>query len=124
MTIAERTKFLRTEGLGKKMSRREFAEPMGISEGTIQNIEESRYKGEVPESTLNLICKTYNVQYRWLTKGEGEMIAHQDSDALVEKYMEGETALAKSIMKAFAKLPDEEWIKFRDLLERIKKESD
>ena len=41
---------------------------------------------------------------------------------MVERVMAGESPLAISIMKAFAKLPDEEWIKFRDMIDRIKKE--
>ena len=41
---------------------------------------------------------------------------------LVDKYMAGESPLAISIMKAFVRLPDEEWSKFRDMIDRIKNE--
>lgn len=125
-TIAQRVKWLRTEGLGKKMSRREFAEPLGISEGVIQNIEEERYKnGEagVPTNVLNLICLTYHVMVLWLTQGVGEVFEQLSTDALIDKYMPEESDLAKSIMKSFAKLPDEEWVRLRDLIDRVKKEA-
>jgi hypothetical protein len=40
----------------------------------------------------------------------------------VEKYLAGESELTKAIMKAFAKLPDEECDKWFEMLKRIKKE--
>ena len=93
---------------------------LGVQNAAISKMETDRV---VPtDASLKLICATYHINYLWLTKGEGQMMEALDTDALVEKYMAGESEWAKSVMKSFAKLPDEEWYKFRDMIERIKKE--
>ena len=104
------------------LSQKEFASSLGISDAAVSKIESGI--NNPAENTIRLICATYHVNYKWLTTGEGVMNEKQDTDALVEKYMAGESEFAKSIMKAFAKLPDEEWIRLRDMIERIKKEGD
>ena len=45
-----------------------------------------------------------------------------NADELVDKYAAGESELFRAMVRAFSSLPDEEWIKLRDLIERIKKE--
>ena len=102
------------------LSQKAFAESLGISDAAVSKIESGI--NNPAENTIRLICATYNVNYLWIVEGRGDMLIPLDTDKLVDKYMAGESEFAKSIMKAFAKLPDEEWIKFRDLIERIKKE--
>lgn len=125
MTISERIKHIRMNQPGGKMSREAFAERLGMTAAMIQNIEEAdtRLKGGIPDSTLKLISATFHVDYRWLTQGIGDMSLPMDTDQLVEKYMPNESVFAKSIMKAFARLPDEEWIRLRDMIDQIKKEA-
>ena len=125
MTTSERIKYIRLNQTGGKMSREAFAEKLGMTAAMIQNIEEAdtRLKGGIPDSTLKLIAATFNVNYIWLVEGRGDMLMPMGTDELVEKYMPDESEFAKSIMKAFAKLPDEEWEKLRDLIEKIKKEA-
>lgn len=124
MTISDRIKQVRLNQPGGKLSREAFAKSLGMTPAMVQNIEEAetRLKGGIPESTLKLICATYHVNYLWLKNGEGPMMEELDTDALVEKYMAGESELAKSVMKSFARLPDEEWVRLRDMIEKIKKE--
>lgn len=113
----ERIKLLRKE---LKLTQAEFGKSLGISDAAISKIESGI---NMPaENTLKLICATYHVEYLWLTEGIGPMMESMSTDALVEKYMAGESPVAISIMKAFAKLPDEEWVKLRDLIDRVKKE--
>lgn len=102
------------------MTQTEFGERIGMTASGISRLE----SGDTNpiESTIKLICATYNVDYRWLTTGQGEMFLPMDTDALVDKYLAGESELTRTIMKAFARLPDEEWHKLADLIERIKKE--
>lgn len=125
-TMSERIKKVRLEASATKLTQIEFAEKLNISRGMLTNMEdcEKRLKNGIPDRILRHICEVFHVNYVWLTTGEGDMIEDRpfDSDALVEKYMANETELSKSIMKAFAKLPDEEWVKFRELVDRIKKE--
>lgn len=125
MTTSERIKYIRLNQPGGKMSREAFAEKLGMTAAMIQNIEEAdtRLKGGIPDSTIRLISATFNVNYFWLTEGRGDILMPMDTDMLVEKYMPNESEFAKSIMKAFAKLPDEEWTRLRDMIEQIKKEA-
>ena len=90
------------------LSQAKFGEAIGVSGPAVAKIESGI--NNPSESTIKLICATYNVDYRWLTTGQGEM------------YLAGESELTKAIMKAFAKLPDEECDKWFEMLKRIKKE--
>lgn len=123
-TVSERIRTVRQTVEGRKMSQDEFGQRIGLSRSAVANLEdaENRLTDGIPESTLKLICATFHVQYKWLTTGEGDMYERMDADALVDKYMANEPEFSKSIMRAFAKMPDEEWERFRDLVERIKKE--
>lgn len=98
----------------------ELGKTIGVSGAAIARIEAGAYNPT--EAAIKLICSTYHVNYLWLTQGEGPMMEELDTDALVDKYMAGESEWAKSVMKSFAKLPDAEWIRFRDMIEQIKKE--
>lgn len=125
MNISDRIRYVRENLPEGKLSRREFADRMGVSQGVIQNAEEAEVRlkdGKISESLLKMICSTYKVNYLWLTEGRGEMMQDLSLEDLVDKYMAGESPLAVSIMKAFVRLPDEEWTKFRDMIDRIKKE--
>lgn len=102
------------------LTQEELGKLLGVQNAAISKMETDRV---VPtDASIKLICATYHVNYLWLTQGVGEMLEKIDTDALVDKYMAGESEWAKSVMKSFAKLPDEEWYKFRDLIEKIKKE--
>lgn len=122
-TISDRIKTVRLQAAGKKLTQEEFGKRLGLSRAVVTNLEdaENRLREGVPDNIIRLIAATYNVNYLWLAEGEGPMMGEEDTDALVERCMPNETEWAKSIMKAFCRLPDEEWVKFRDLIEEIKK---
>ena len=113
----ERIKRIRKE---QKLTQAEFGKAIGISDAAVSKIESGI--NTPAENTIKLICATFHVNYLWLTEGDGPMMEVMTRDALVEKYMAGESPVAISIMKAFAKLPDEEWVKLRDIIDRVKKE--
>lgn len=102
------------------LTQTEFGEKVGLTPAGISKIESG--DREPSEAVVKLICQVYHVNYLWLTTGEGEMMEAMDTDALVDKYLAGESEWTKAIMKAFAKLPDEECDKWFDMLKRIKKE--
>ena len=122
-TISERIKMIRLTATGKKLSREEFAERLGVSSSVVNNWEnaEDRLKNGIPEYSLKNICKEFQVHYLWLTTGEGPMMnqVEPDMETLIDEAMAGESELSKSIMKAFAKLPDNEWAKLKKLIDRI-----
>ena len=102
------------------LTQTECGEKLGITPSAVSKIESG--DREPAETTIKLLIRIYHVNYLWLTQGEGPMMEEMDTDALVDKYMAGESEWAKSIMKSFARLPDAEWIRFRDMIEQIKKE--
>ncbi len=119
MNIHERVKEIR-KAQKPKINQLEFGNKMGISRDAISNIELGRVVP--PESIIKLICATYGVSYAWLKDGIGQMYLPPDTDEeLVDKVMAGENEYAKNIMKAFAKLGDDEWLMFKKMIEKIYK---
>ena len=116
-TIGNRIKLLRKE---LHLTQEEFGEVIGISGGGVSKYEADATKP--PEAAIKLICATYKVNYEWLVDGLGDMWQGRSLEDLVEQYMAGESPLAISIMKAFVRLPDEEWTRLRDMIDTIKRE--
>lgn len=69
LPLNERIKLLRRQQLG--LPRKDFADPLGISEGVLYLIEKGKTKN-VPMELLKSICDTYKCDWNWLTKGEGQ----------------------------------------------------
>ena len=119
MEINERIKAVRTS-IVPKMSQTAFGEQLGVSKDVIVNLELGRVTPS--PSIINLICMTYDIDPLWLKDGIGEMKKPPaDDEELVDRVMAGENEYAKSVMKAFAKLGDDEWLKLRDVVEALKK---
>ena len=128
MTISERIKQIRMTQPGGKMSREAFAQKLGMTSAMVQNIEEAetRLKGGISESTLKLICTTFNINPLWLSTGEGEMYRELQPEerfkAFVEEHTPDESPYFKSLAVMAAKCwSDEQWEKFRDFVEDLKK---
>ena len=119
MKINDRIKLVRTS-IQPKLSQTAFGEKLGVSKDVIANLELGRVEPSV--SVINLICMTFDIEPLWLKDGIGEMKkAPADDDELVDRIMAGENEFAKSIMKAFAKLSDDEWVKLREIVDALKK---
>lgn len=119
MTIGERVRLIR-RSQNPKMSQRAFGEKLGVSLDVIANIEYARVYP--PEHMIKLICKTYDISYLWLKDGMGPMsIAPETDDERVDALMTGENEFAKNVMRAFARLGDEEWELLRKIVDEIKK---
>lgn len=116
MEIYERIIFLRKEHL--HMSRREFGEKLGVTESVIVNIEYNRLqRPDQKEPLYKLICKEFNINYTWLTKGIEPMYEETDTSSMarIDAIMTGENEFAKNLFKEFSKLDKSEW----ELLEKI-----
>lgn len=116
-TIGDRIKLLRKE---LHLTQVEFGETIGITGSGVSQVEANASR--LTEAAIKLICATYKVNYEWLVDGLGDMWQGRSLEDLVEQYMAGESPLAISIMKAFVRLPDEEWTRLRDMIDTIKKE--
>ena len=119
MEINERIKAVRTS-IKPKLSQTAFGEKLGVSKDVVVNLELGRVAPST--SVINLICMTFDIDPIWLKDGVGEMKRPPaDDDELVERVMAGENEYAKSVMKAFAKLGDDEWKMLRKLVDELKK---
>lgn len=63
------------------LNQRDFGEKIGISNPAVSKIE----KGiNMPsEQTIRSICREFNVDYFWLTKGIGSMFIEEESDPIL-----------------------------------------
>ena len=98
------------------LTQAEMAEKIGVSRFAISNYEAGTRN--ITDRTARQICSAYNVDYGWLTTGQGEMFVNTD-DALggiVDSIMQGDNALAKSIFKGFAQFDENDWARLRDLI--------
>ena len=116
-TIGERIREFRKK---QHITQVELGKVIGITGSAISQIEANA--SQPTEAAIKLICSKYHVNYLWLTEGLGDMLEEEDAEAMIERVMAGHSEFAISIMKAFTKLPDEEWYKLRDLIDKIKKE--
>jgi hypothetical protein len=84
MAFGANIKYLRKTLL--KQTRAQFGGNLGVGQGVINNIErECLARPEQKEPLLRLICKTYNVNYEWLTTGRGEVFAGGVADGLASR---------------------------------------
>lgn len=118
--MQERIKELR-KTLG--LSQEDFAKKLGLkSRGKIANIEFGKIEAE--EDFVKLICKTYNVNYQWLTNGTGTMFRDDDSDAqaIVDAIMTGENEFARKVFVSLAGLSEEHWEQIKKFINELNNE--
>lgn len=82
LTINERVRKLRKE-LGLTLDK--FGENIGLKKAALSLIENG--KSSVTDQTVKSICREFNVDYIWLTTGEGEMFRQIDPDDEVAMYV-------------------------------------
>ncbi len=105
MSINERVKTVRKE---LNLTMEKFGQRLGITKVAISLIESG--KNSLTEQNIKSICREFNVDYMWLTTGEGEMFSESDDDLLetIDRIMLGENEFHKKIFKFVAQLDDEE----------------
>lgn len=101
------------------MTQPEFGERIGLSGSALSNFENGTRK--ITDRTVAQICKEFNVDYKWLTTGEGQMFVDTGDalDALVDAAMSDQSGLARAIFKGFAQLDVEDWRKLEAVIDKF-----
>ena len=113
MTQGERIRELR-KTLGMTMEK--FGEKIGVTKSTISNIENGNRNAT--EHMVKSICREYNVDYIWLTTGEGKMFVDSDDDFIekIHHIMVGEDESRKNILKTLVEASDEDIAAFQKII--------
>ena len=96
MTQGERIREVR-KALGLTLEK--FGEKIGMKKNSVSQLENG--KNSVTEQVVKAICREYNVDYMWLTTGDGEMFIDTDDDFIerIDRIMAGEDEARKSLFK-------------------------
>lgn len=105
MTQGERVREVR-KTLGLTLEK--FGEKLGIQKSAISKIE--RGDTNLTDANIKLICREFNVDYIWLTTGEGEMFVESDDDFIerIDRIMQSEGNARKNLFKALLYASDED----------------
>ena len=105
MTQGERIREVR-KALGLTLEK--FGEKIGMKKNSVSQIENG--KNSVTEQVVKSICREFNVDYIWLTTGEGERFVETDDDFFerIDRIMAGENETRKNMFKALLYASDED----------------
>lgn len=115
MNTNERVKLLRKT---LELSQDSFGDKLGVKKSAISKIE----KGEngLKDQLAKLICRTFNVDYFWLTEGTGEMF-RKIPNTLIEKLSEKYHLNDQSqiILKSYLESPDDQKAAIENFLLKV-----
>lgn len=116
MTINERVRLVRTSQ-NINLTLEKFGEKIGLKKGAISAIENERCT--LTEQNIRAICREFNVDYMWLTTGEGEMFSETDDNLIetIDRIMIGENEFHKKILKFVAQMDDEDLMALEHLID-------
>lgn len=115
MTQGERIREVRKS---LKMTMEQFGEKIGVTKSTISNIENGNRNAT--EHMVKSICREFNVDYIWLTTGDGEMFIDSDDDFMerIDRIMAGEDDVRKNLFKFMLELSDDDIAALDHLLQK------
>lgn len=116
--INDRVRILR-KNLGLTLEK--FGNRLGVGKNAISRIETC--KNGVTDQMIKSICREFNVDYIWLTTGEGEMFQDSDDAFLeqIDRIMAGENELHKTILRGAASLDIEDLEAIDRMIQKFKK---
>ena len=105
MTQGERIREVR-KALGLTLEK--FGKKIGMKKNSVSQLENG--KNSVTEQVVKAICREYNVDYMWLTTGDGEMFIDTDDDFIerIDRIMAGEDEARKNLFKFMLELSDDD----------------
>ena len=115
MTQGERIREVR-KTLGLTLEK--FGEKIGMKKNSVSQLENG--KNSVTEQVVKAICREYNVDYMWLTTGDGEMFIDTDDDFIerIDRIMAGEDEARKNLFKFMLELSDEDIVALDRLMKK------
>ena len=115
-TMNDRVRVLRKE-LGLTLEK--FGKRLGVGKTAVYKLETG--ENNVTDQMVKSICREYNVNYIWLTTGEGDMFKDSDDTFLerIDRIMAGENELHKSIIKAATSLDTEDLLAIERIIEKF-----
>lgn len=115
MTQGERIREVR-KALGLTLEK--FGEKIGMKKNSVSQLENG--KNSVTEQVVKAICREYNVDYMWLTTGDGEMFIDNDDDFIerIDRIMAGEDEARKNLFKFMLELSDEDIVALDRLMKK------
>ena len=119
MEMFERVRQLRKEEL--HLSQEEFGKQLGVSRSVIANIELNVLaRPEQKDPLILLICKTFNVNEKWLRSGEGEMYVQRTRNQIITDFLgdviKDDDSFRKRIVEGLASFEPEDWKDLERLL--------
>lgn len=105
MTQGERIREARN-ALGLTLEK--FGDRLGVTKVAISNLEKGNRN--LTEQMAKAICREFNVDYMWLTTGDGEMFIDTDDDFIerIDRIMAGEDEARKNLFKFMLELSDDD----------------
>lgn len=121
MTQGERIREVR-KTLGLTLEK--FGEKIGMKKNSVSQIENG--KNSVTEQVIKSICREFNVDYIWLTTGDGEMFVDTDDDFIerIDRIMVGEDDARKNLFKALLEASDEDIAAFQRIIDLFSSKKD
>ena len=121
MTQGERIREVR-KTLGLTLEK--FGEKIGMKKNSVSQIENG--KNSVTEQVIKSICREFNVDYIWLTTGDGEMFVDTDDDFIerIDRIMVGEDDARKNLFKALLEASDEDIAAFLRIIDLFASKKD
>ena len=102
-----------------KLSQEKFGARFGLTGSGICSIESGK-RGITEQTTISIV-REYNVNYIWLTTGEGEMFDELGSSLTVSlnKIATGNNEFAKDILNALIKFNNDDWIALKKIVAKV-----
>ena len=115
MTQGERIREVR-KTLGLTLEK--FGEKIGMKKNSVSQLENG--KNSVTEQVIKASCREYNVDYMWLTTGDGEMFIDTDDDFIerIDRIMAGEDDARKNLFKFMLELSDDDIKALNNLMQK------
>lgn len=101
-----------------------FGDRLGVTKVAISNIEKGNRN--LTEQMTKAICREFNVDYIWLTTGEGEMFVETDDDFIerIDRIMAGEDEARKNLFKALLEASDDDIAAFQRIIDLFASKKD